>query len=591
MAIGDDLMVMLGLVPARDRAGIARGTMADEAKASVAANGARPPAFTMPAGMLAGGERPPPADVELPDDVATSYAAGKSKASSGPSIIPQVIPPAAPQERVIASGPAAAPPPEVKVRNSEIMLKHIERQAQMKRMQQIIGSIGMIANGAFNRNPDSQARTSASLAGMAGGGGGADDLGTLKDLLAMRAKEDDDERIVQHGMRTQGLTRADAMALHAQGQLAGRNTVDALTGAEKIREKARILRSIEPHLADYAAAAGMDETAYRAIAKDDPQKAIDLVKPGALETVRTQREENAKREYDRKAFEHSVAGAKAAADERGDPSLVTSADLSPTAVQHRLNEEQLARAKAEPGAASQVFTKFLEGPHKTAQGARDYLENTGKRLGDTWDPKLMTGTLSELRRSVVRGFETFGASGLISQFPGMDIAKLRGTAAYESALNAYVTDRVKMLPGAASDKEGLFAKAIAGNATLEPGELREVVRMNELAHRQDLVSHDRQVRDIKDKGGHVERQFNTLPTFTERMPEPSKILKDDLYAPGNAPLRNAMAAAAAQREQTPRSSPDYPDTVKEYRRVKGIFDRELGPEMSTYFLAHPDRGK
>jgi hypothetical protein len=34
MAIGDDLQILLGMVPIRDRAGIARGTMADAAVAA-----------------------------------------------------------------------------------------------------------------------------------------------------------------------------------------------------------------------------------------------------------------------------------------------------------------------------------------------------------------------------------------------------------------------------------------------------------------------------------------------------------------------------------------------------------------------------
>src|SRR5215213_8501690 len=142
MAIGDDLFTMLGLIPSRDRAGIARGTMADEAKASMAANGnaegrqlndqvmVKPPPIALPPQMRG--------DIKLPEDVATSYASGKNN-SNGPSIIPQVLPP--PQERVIASGAAAAPPPGV-TRNSDIILQAIAKQQQQARMQQIISGIG-----------------------------------------------------------------------------------------------------------------------------------------------------------------------------------------------------------------------------------------------------------------------------------------------------------------------------------------------------------------------------------------------------------------------------------------------------------------
>src|SRR3954451_6535370 len=88
--LGDNLHVLLGLVPIRDRAGIARGTMADAAAAAANphANGqeltrqgfdfARPPAFALPPGMQTGAPQAPPADVQLPDDVNAEYTAGRA---------------------------------------------------------------------------------------------------------------------------------------------------------------------------------------------------------------------------------------------------------------------------------------------------------------------------------------------------------------------------------------------------------------------------------------------------------------------------------------------------------------------------------
>src|SRR3954451_4667700 len=113
--IHDDVRMLLGLVPIRDRAGIARGTMADaaDAAANPHANGqeltrqgfdfARPPTLSLPPGM---GQ--PGGDVQLPDNVNTEYTAGSDGSRLSPAKPPlkQPLPP--PTERVIASSPAAA---------------------------------------------------------------------------------------------------------------------------------------------------------------------------------------------------------------------------------------------------------------------------------------------------------------------------------------------------------------------------------------------------------------------------------------------------------------------------------------------------
>src|SRR3954454_12710056 len=136
MAIGDDLQILLGMVPIRDRAGIARGTMADAAQAAANphANGqdltrqgfdfARPPALALPPGM---GQ--PGGDVQLPDGVNTEHTAGSGGRPLSPvkPLGKQPLPPPEPTQRVVASSPAAAPSPEV-VRNSDALLKAYEQQ-------------------------------------------------------------------------------------------------------------------------------------------------------------------------------------------------------------------------------------------------------------------------------------------------------------------------------------------------------------------------------------------------------------------------------------------------------------------------------
>jgi hypothetical protein len=566
MAIGDDLFTMLGLIPARDRAGIARGTMADEAKASMAANGnaegrqlidggARPPAIALPPQMRGGGD----ADIKLPDNVAAEYAAGKGGGVSAPALA--AVPP--PQERVIASGPAAAPPPGV-VRNSDIILEAARKEAQQRRMMQIISGIGQMVSGAT---------------GHAGGGqvsaGGGSSLPGLADILKMRDEETAKENVIEHAKRTQHLTDADARALYATGALAARTQPEEMHKAEKIREQARMLREIEPHMGAYAAAVNMDEAGFRALFKRDPDKAFELIKPGSIEAVRKQREENIKTQRDREAHEVSILGK--------DPKTISPDELSPTAFQTGANEAALVRAKASPEAAATAHRQFMEGPHKTTQGARDYLEGTGKRLGDNWNKDMVAGTLADTRQGIMRAFETFGLPNIPSWVPGMDMSKFRETAAYKSALGAYVTDRVKMLPGAASDKEGLFARVIAGDTSLQAHELREVVRMNEMAHRQDLASHDKQVRELQQRGGHLGLRFGEVPTFTPNMPEPSKILKDDIQAKGNEHWRDALKTVDRQLE-TAQTTQDKVAAAEEYNRVKSAFDTHFGAETSTYYL-------
>src|SRR3954454_25390566 len=119
--LGDNLHVLLGLVPIRDRAGIARGTRADAAAtaANPHANGqeltrqgfdfARPPALSLPPNMgQPGGGGGGGGDVPLPDDVKAEYTAGRAMAPAKPPL-KQPLP--EPTERVVASSPAAAPSP------------------------------------------------------------------------------------------------------------------------------------------------------------------------------------------------------------------------------------------------------------------------------------------------------------------------------------------------------------------------------------------------------------------------------------------------------------------------------------------------
>jgi hypothetical protein len=327
--IGDELRTILGMMPTRDRAGIARGTMADDAMRSSAAaeggnaegaalmqQGQRPPQIQLPPQMRGG---PDGGDIRLPDDVGAEYASGRSS-KAPPTSLPVSIPgvgPAVPvpQERVIASSPAAAPTPTVATRASDIMLATIAQQQRQQKMMQLVGSLGLIAN-AFNRNPSSQASTRTSLAEMIGGGAGGhggNALNEIKTISDMRAAEDaaiqaakDKEGIIQHGMRTQNLTRADAETLYATGALNDRTKPEAMLKAEDIRNKERQkvrLRAMAPEI---AARNGADVKDVLNRIESNPDEVEKTLEPGARETVRGQRADNTKKETEQTLLDQDI---------------------------------------------------------------------------------------------------------------------------------------------------------------------------------------------------------------------------------------------------------------------------------------------
>ena len=162
MTIGDDLAVMLGLVPIRDRAGIQRGTMATEAARAADGNAegqaltrqgfdfarAAPPPVQVPPGM---GAEPDAANLPIAGGAPAQFVIPGS--TGGPSAAPTP----APRERVVAASPAAAPSPGV-MRNSDIMMEALKQQQQQAKMQQLFSSIGLLANGLFNRDPSERHR-------------------------------------------------------------------------------------------------------------------------------------------------------------------------------------------------------------------------------------------------------------------------------------------------------------------------------------------------------------------------------------------------------------------------------------------------
>lgn len=209
--IGEELRTILGMMPTRDRAGIARGTMADDA---VRANAAAESGNAEGAALMQQGARPQaPPDFQLPPGIGTAYASGSGGA----------VPPV-PSERVVAASPAAAPSPAVATQASDVAMAALEQRQRQAKMMQLVGSLGLIAN-AFNRNPSSQASSRSSFADMAGASG-APSIADIATIAGLKDKERvvaetavAKSQMVDNAMRMFGLSKQDAEARFQTGEL------------------------------------------------------------------------------------------------------------------------------------------------------------------------------------------------------------------------------------------------------------------------------------------------------------------------------------------------------------------------------------
>lgn len=585
MAIGDDLQILLGLVPIRDRAGIARGTMADAAAAAADrphANGqeltrqgfdfARPPALSLPPGMTPGASPPPPGDVQLPDDVNAEYAAGSGGNRMSPvRLDPKTPLPAerpVPSERVIASSPAAAPSPTV-MRNSDVLLKAYEQQLRAQRMQAIFQAIGGMVS-SMQGQP------------VHGGGGGVvgPDLATLKTLQDMRTAEDQateqlaqKARAIDDFMLTHPHTsREHATTLFEQGQMGGRNSREGLAAEEKIRETDRIRQSLEPHISAYAKALGMDEAALRAELQRDPEKVIELVKPGSIEKIIKERYENQKTGREAAAFEASVTGK--------DPTKMDAWDLSPAAKQKYFEEQAQEAVRGGTHAAEKRYDEFITKKQPVAEASENYLKTTAQEAGRLWDPSLITGTGAAARQAAWRA-----AATMLEKAGYGTVESLQKTADIQSALAKMTIANTKLIPGPASNKDTALAASVSGSREMTPMELRSVMAMNERIHRQVVEAHraEQAAAIGPDSTPEVRRRFEQARRID--MPEPSKILQDDLNAPSpaNDQLRTAVRTAYNQY-QAAKGTANENEAGQVLTRTAKHFDEQFFPGAAQYFI-------
>jgi hypothetical protein len=208
--------------------------------------------------------------------------------------------------------------------------------------------------------------------------------------------------------------------------------------------------------------------------------------------------------------------------------------------------------------------------------ARDYLEGPGRTLGDLWSDKLVTGTFSDLRRSALwRPLATL---------TGLSDKDLNDTALVESALKSYVIANAKQLGTNPTDRDARIIAAAGGSTSLSPGELREVIGLNERAERQKIIAAAQRHAELTNSGRKTAREMSEIAPIA--MPEPSKILKDDVMLATNAPVRQQLVDMKNQLN----AHPDDPQAKAAYAKVAANFDRHFGAQMAQAFLDTGGKG-
>ena len=499
MTIGEDLHIMLGLVPTRDRAGIQRGTLATEVAAQT--DGPRPPSFTLPTATMTGAPRP-----DL--DVETTGSTG------GPS----AAPPPAPRERVVAASPAAAASPAV-MRNSDIILAQMERQMRQARMNQAISAIALIANGLFNRNPDSAVSTRQALAGGLAGGGGPD-TNTLKQLLEMRDKEDSKEREIQDAMQTQGLSRDRATVLVEQDAYKARNAPTELRAAEDIRTKEQQKIRLRPQAAKIAAMRGTDVETIRNLIETDPNAVEKLTEAEALTdlenkqiTGQTGKLGNIQKAADLKSafgFDTDLEEFVKANPDLTVQELLQYRQLGPTA---RL-ELQKERGKKLGELSSDESTKLTNFDKMYFEKVQPkILESEGvlRQQADAWFEGLRTGSpLSE---------QMLNLSKIWSKATGQPLPKdAQATEQFILGQGKLAASGIKQYGANPSNIDLEMNKLITGGAAVTPKTVKAILYFREKENNQAIEQHR---KDVAQVGGRVAKK-----AMEARHPPPTRVMRD-----------------------------------------------------------------
>jgi hypothetical protein len=204
--IGEELRALLGMIPVRDRAGIARGNLAQETLANEANAEGR--ALLQPASMNPGAMPPPgPPPLAIPPGMGTGRPGPADPDTTG-SVEPQ------PTRTTTVTAPPAGAAAQFE--------GEMARRAKMAGVNDIVSSLGMIINGAANRGPSQGSTRDTLLAGMGSGGMSVPEVIAVdkhrQELLKDAENKANRETAIQSLMRLNGYDRAYASTIVDSGK-------------------------------------------------------------------------------------------------------------------------------------------------------------------------------------------------------------------------------------------------------------------------------------------------------------------------------------------------------------------------------------
>ena len=558
MTIGDDIFTILGMVPIRDRAGIQRGTMADEAaKASANAEGQTltqqgqaPPPISLPP---MGG---PPGDVQLPDDVPTAFAAGKSKVA---------LP--APTERTIAASPAANPSPAVR-RGSDVIFDEMIQRKRMDDMNGLFASIGLLAGSL--RGGTGEGRNA--LIEQAFGGGKATTVAEMIALNNLRTGEDEHaaklaarERSIQHNMITNKWDRERATYMVDSGNADKFHDPQELRRREgdvqlEIRKKRA--RELAPAIAK---ARGTPVEVVLAMAEKDPDKVVAM---GEAEGLTELRSKQATAEQTELGNLKSKGKLAPWIDAMKDPKafLLANPDVDPADFAQWSRDpdafaEGMKKAAERAGQLSEVGKKAhdrLEASKTTAMKLAEQNAGSNRELQEMWRPDLKTGSphFSEMMLNFSKSWHKATGQPLPEGTRNTELFVLRQVPATLETIGALGTNP--------SNPDREYAKEAQGGFGTSAQNIQRLLYLKEKENNIKIDAHNRAVakeadihRPLKGKGLEVEHTV------------PNKFMRAEVE---KRKLDKLVAKAVSEGNENDPTIREYFETSDEAGVGPGVFD-------------------
>lgn len=596
--IGEELRALLGMIPVRDRAGIARGNLAQETLANEAnAEGQallqqvnQRPMMPQPSSISrAASPTPPP--LAIPPAMGTGRPGPVDPETTG-----SVEPPTPTSTTTVTAPPAGA---------AAQFDDQMARRAKMSGLSDIVSSLGLIINGAANRGPSQGSTRDTLLAQLGSGGQSVHDVTeiakTRQELLAADQKQADRARFIDLMVRSNGMSPDQAAAIWGQGKAGEYVDPDKVKQREIDRQsagaRAHILADpklikemadnagISPEMVTEHLKGGgaFDATTLATLAHtrgQTVQSAATAAKARA-DTAETLRK-TAEDEKGDIAFNFYKANPEAFARLHGievdEAQRITSdrknydkyqETSGPTAYAHEAGfaaakrggykgsredwEKIQAPAKLESALDSQMGGDIGKAAAENAKKAADISDNVQRRdtIQSTWAPDRTSGGLGVDSQLKIRA--------TIARIRGVPDAKTDDDQVFHAIMQQYALDAVKYLPGQLAAKELEFLQSLKGSNTMSAQGLR---RLHTL---QDKIERGRVLELQKDYDQRVEQHPTVGKNYKRpEMPQPTRFLREDVE--DNPHQVKALLA--------------NPDDLN----VRAAFETARGPGMAEYVL-------